>query len=47
MSQNDKEAQIIGYAQPWIVSPGEPVNIKVCCNFTELVPVLTIEDFIH
>ena len=21
--------QIIGYAEPWIVSPGEPVDIKV------------------
>lgn len=22
--------EIIGYAEPWIVSPGEPVNIKAC-----------------
>lgn len=23
-------AEIIGYAQPWIVSPGDTVDIKVC-----------------
>lgn len=23
------DTQIMGYAEPWIVSPGEPVNIKV------------------
>ncbi|KFX98589.1 hypothetical protein V490_02222 [Pseudogymnoascus sp. VKM F-3557] len=29
MPQNNKDGQIIGYAQPWIVSPGEPVDIKI------------------
>jgi hypothetical protein len=24
-----QDTQIIGYAQPWIVSPGDPVDIKV------------------
>lgn len=30
MSQDEKDTQIIGYAEPWIVSPGDPVGIKVC-----------------
>lgn len=29
MSPNDNDPQIIGYAEPWIISPGEPVEIKV------------------
>ncbi|KAJ5618747.1 hypothetical protein N7510_002731 [Penicillium lagena] len=29
MSDNDNDGQIIGYAEPWIVSPGELVDIKV------------------
>lgn len=24
-----QDTQIIGYAEPWIVSPGDPVDIKV------------------
>lgn len=29
MSHDDKDAPIIGYAEPWIVSPGESVDFKV------------------
>lgn len=25
----NQDTQIIGYAEPWIVSPGDPVEIKV------------------
>ncbi|KAJ0424574.1 hypothetical protein BJY00DRAFT_326499 [Aspergillus carlsbadensis] len=29
MSSSDKDTQIIGYAEPWIVSPGDSVDIKI------------------
>jgi hypothetical protein len=28
-NQDNQDTQIIGYAEPWIVSPGDPVDIKV------------------
>lgn len=39
--------QIIGYAEPWIVSPGEPVDVKVCCFFVNDFPMLTATDLKH
>lgn len=37
MSQKDSEVEIIGYAEPWIASPGDKVEIKVCDSFTHRV----------
>lgn len=38
MQDTIKPPQIIGYAQPWIVSPGESVDIKVLCPFDLSLP---------
>lgn len=32
----NQDTQIIGYAEPWIVSPGDPVDIKVGSQFSNL-----------
>lgn len=39
----NQDTQIIGYAEPWIVSPGDPVDIKVgsqCSKVLRLFPTL-------
>lgn len=30
----DYPSEIIGYAEPWVVSPGDTVALKVCCPFS-------------
>lgn len=49
MPQKDSGVEIIGYAEPWIVSPGDQVEIKVCNFFADVVRYHTADgqDLIH
>ncbi|KPI36812.1 N,N-dimethylformamidase beta subunit [Cyphellophora attinorum] len=35
VTNGDREPEIIGYAEPWIVAPGDTVDIKVSCTEPE------------
>lgn len=49
MPPGDSSVQIIGYAEPWIVSPGDSVDIKVGFPFEVKTPQtgLTYIDFFN